>query len=789
MRTRWWCVVAMLAVGCGDDGPAAQGWDTDFGEDGSTAADGSTGGPGSGPGTGTTSSDSTPPTDTESGADESSTGDAPPDDPGDPFEPLPEPAPLPDAEVAALQSTLDGILDGGSLGSATVGALVVDLETEQVLYERNPDQVLVPASNTKMFTTAAAIDILGADARVETEVLADAMPDAGGTVSGNLYLMGRLDVSWSTDFYGTSRDPLDRIAEGLYDAGVRSVSGDVVAHGEFMYGGASLGEYNAVNYRATAVQQFRNALTGAGISVGGSTATNPSFDAPAGAVSLLRWRSPPMSSLSVPVNVRSHNEFADMMLRHLGLATDGIATYEAGGAQIVDWMASLPTDNAGASWNDGSGLNHSNRTSARNIVDLMRFMEGTAAADRWMRSMAIAGVRGTLAGRMGGPTTLGRFWGKTGTLPSIGVVSLSGILFHRDDGRRYAVSLLFNGAPNVTSARVVQNDFVTAVAANHHGVAGRPVAPQLLSARGAASDVVELAWTESSGVDGYAVWVSPDGASWDPADARRVDDTTFRAGDLPYSPAFVRVSAFVEQAGAVHSIPSTVFASTADVGVASVLVVDGNERWQDQPAAENPRAEAHGFIARYADAMPQTAFDTVAARDVADEVVDLADYDAVLWMLGEESDANLSFDALEQAVVAGYVEAGGALFVSGAEWAYDLGAVGTPEDAAFLSDVLHAGYAGDDAATWWMHDGSGPFADAQPLGFNTRDAIVVDFPDQLSPAGGGEAVLGYSGGAGGTAAVAWSGTGRTLVMGVPFESIEGLDDRQWVMARVLDFLQ
>ncbi len=780
-------VVAMLAVGCGSESPPPQGWDAD--EDASTAADDSTGGPGGGPGADATTSDATTvPTDTD--AEGSSTGDVPPDDPGDPYLPLPEPAPLPDADVAALQGTLNGILDGAALGSATVGALVVDLETDQVLYERNPDQSLVPASNTKMFTTAAAIDILGAEARVETEVFADATPDASGVVSGNLYLMGRLDSSWSTDFYGSSRDPLDRIAEGLYDAGVRSVSGDVVAHGEFIYGGASLGVYNAVDYRAAAVQQFRNALIGAGISIGGSTATNPSFDAPGGAVSLLTWRSPPMSSLGVPVNVRSHNEFADMMLRHLGLATDGVATYEAGGAQIEDWMASLPTNNAEVSWNDGSGLSHSNRTSARNIVDLLRFMEGTEAADRWMRSMAIAGVRGTLASRMTGSSTLGRFWGKTGTLPSIGVVSLSGILFHRDDGRRYAVSLLFNGVPNVTAARGVQNDFVTAVSADHHGVGGRPAGPQLLTTRGAASDVVELAWTEVPGADGYAVWLSPDGESWDRSEARRVDDTSFRAGDLPYSPAFVRVSAFVEQAGAVHSIPSTVFGATAALGTARLLVVDGNERWQAQPAPENPRGVAHGFIARYADAMPEGAsFDTVAAREVADEVVELAAYDAVLWMLGEESDANLSFDTLEQAVVASYVDGGGALFVSGAEWAYDLGAVGTPEDAAFLADVLHVTYVGDDASTWWMQDGRGAFADAPPIGFSTRDGIVVDFPDQLAAAGGAEAVLDYRGGAGGTAAVAWSGTGRTLVLGVPFEAIEGLDDRQWFMARALKFLQ
>ena len=99
--------------------------------------------------------------------------------------------------------------------------------------------------------------------------------------------------------------------------------------------------------------------------------------------------------------------------------------------------------------------------------------------------------------------------------------------------------------------------------------------------------------------------------------------------------------------------------------------------------------------------------------------------------------------------------------------------------------MLHVTYAGDDAATWWLSGGTGPLAGSGVLGFSTRDAIVVDFPDQLSPAAGGEAVLSYFGGAGGTAAVSWSGTGNTFALGVPFESIESVEDRAWLLEQVL----
>jgi D-alanyl-D-alanine carboxypeptidase/D-alanyl-D-alanine-endopeptidase (penicillin-binding protein 4) len=777
-RRLWALLGVLMAIGCGaDDTP--MGWDPTDTDAAQTS---------SGPSTTTTPGSSGAQTTTGGGssgaeATDGSTGE-PPDDPGDPYGPLPEPAPLDDAAVQARADAWGGVLDGGALGSADVGALVVDLETDQVLFERNADALMVPASNTKMFTTAAMLDILGPDTRIETEVWGASEIDGSGTVSGDLELVGHHDVSWSTDFYGSARDPLDRIAAQLYAAGLRTVTGDVLARGEFVYEGYSLGTYDASTYRATAAQRFREALVDAGVSVNGTTGTSAEFE-PSGSASLLTWKSPPLSSMAVPINVRSHNEFADLWLRHLGWAVDGTSTYAAGGAAVADWMPSLPTDATGAVWNDGSGLSHGNRTSARNLVDLMRGMEASPQADRWVRSFAIAGVRGTLASRMTDARTAGRFWGKTGTLPSIGVVSLSGILFHPEDGRRYAVSLVFNGVPNVSTARGVQDAFITAVAGDHHGVQ-RLAAPELLHARSADSDVIELAWTAVEGADGYAVWFSPDGEHWDRALGRRVDGTEFRAGDLPQGEdVFVRVTAFTEDAGATHSKASDVHASTASVGRARVLVVDGHERWQAQRVPENPRAVGHNFVVRYAEAIGES-LDTATASQVADESVPLADYDVVLWMLGEESDAHLSLDDLEQDVLRSYVDAGGAVMVSGAELAYDLGSVGTPEDAAFLADVLHVGYAGDDAGTWWMQGAGGAFADAPTLGFSTRDAIVVDYPDQLTAVGGGVEALSYAGGAGGTAAVAWQGEGRTFVLGVPFESIEGAEDRAWLLERVFE---
>ena len=74
---------------------------------------------------------------------------------------------------------------------------MVDLASGKTLYESNPDHFFVPASNTKLFTTALALERLGPDFTFQTRVLADAPPDAEGRIHGPLRLVGGGDPNLS----------------------------------------------------------------------------------------------------------------------------------------------------------------------------------------------------------------------------------------------------------------------------------------------------------------------------------------------------------------------------------------------------------------------------------------------------------------------------------------------------------------------------------------------------------------------------------------------------------------
>ncbi|GAB5518306.1 MAG: hypothetical protein RhofKO_05570 [Rhodothermales bacterium] len=80
---------------------------------------------------------------------------------------------LPGDTPARLTDRIDQILFDEQADAAFWGIYVQDLTTGRVLVERNMDKSFMPASNQKLITTAAALDLLGPDFRYETRLHLD----------------------------------------------------------------------------------------------------------------------------------------------------------------------------------------------------------------------------------------------------------------------------------------------------------------------------------------------------------------------------------------------------------------------------------------------------------------------------------------------------------------------------------------------------------------------------------------------------------------------------------------
>jgi D-alanyl-D-alanine carboxypeptidase/D-alanyl-D-alanine-endopeptidase (penicillin-binding protein 4) len=124
----------------------------------------------------------------------------------------------------SLTQALDQILDAPALKGGITGAVVQRVGDGKILYEHNADTRLLPASNRKLFTAAAALELLGDDFTFTTQVRATARPDADGTLHGDLVLHGVGDSSLKTA-------DLDDLAAQVAKTGVKRITGGVIGDG------------------------------------------------------------------------------------------------------------------------------------------------------------------------------------------------------------------------------------------------------------------------------------------------------------------------------------------------------------------------------------------------------------------------------------------------------------------------------------------------------------------------------------------------------------------------------
>jgi D-alanyl-D-alanine carboxypeptidase/D-alanyl-D-alanine-endopeptidase (penicillin-binding protein 4) len=124
-----------------------------------------------------------------------------------------------EAPADALSDRLAGALDAPSLRGAKIAALVVD-ESGGVLFARDPDRALIPASNQKVLTALAALHTLGPTHRFETSLRAAESPNAKGDI-GTLYVVGGGDPALTSE-------EMWRLAADLRRAGVTRIRGGLV---------------------------------------------------------------------------------------------------------------------------------------------------------------------------------------------------------------------------------------------------------------------------------------------------------------------------------------------------------------------------------------------------------------------------------------------------------------------------------------------------------------------------------------------------------------------------------
>jgi hypothetical protein len=272
----------------------------------------------------------------------------------------------------------------------------------------------------------------------------------------------------------------------------------------------------------------------------------------------------------------------------------------------------------------------------------------------------------------------------------------------------------------------------------------------------------------------------------------------------PKTPYYFKVVA-VNAGG--ESAASEVAAALPSGGAKKILIVSGFDRLDREMDPKDPYrgggntvdrvrprwSNSRDYVVQVAQAIhaaaPGAHFESASNEAVASGAVDLAKYHSAIWILGEESTRDHTFDDEEQARVEKFVAGGGNLFVSGTEIGWDL----DHEDhgRAFCHDTLKTEFVTDDADTYEVTGAPGGiFASISKLAFdNGKQFYDADFPDVIRPREGGQVAFKYANGAGdaGVQVAGAGGRGNVVVLGFPFETITSSAERAAVMRCVLDF--
>lgn len=127
-----------------------------------------------------------------------------------------------------LRNQLDDSFNDPGLNNVFSGAFIRSLKTGDVIYKRNADKLFMPASNMKLFTSAAALILLGHNYVYETNIFANGTIK-NGVLNGDLIIQGSGDPTISNRFFhGTITNIFEKWADSLLAKGIKQITGNIV---------------------------------------------------------------------------------------------------------------------------------------------------------------------------------------------------------------------------------------------------------------------------------------------------------------------------------------------------------------------------------------------------------------------------------------------------------------------------------------------------------------------------------------------------------------------------------
>lgn len=328
--------------------------------------------------------------------------------------------------VQHVRLGLDSLIaNSRTLRTSQLGLMVYDLTADSVLYTHSHRQTMRPASTMKLVTAIATIDRLGGSYQYRTTLYYTGRI-ADHTLTGDIYCVGGMDPRFNTD-------DLMAFVESIRRLGVDTVRGRIVADRSFkeeelLGEGWCWDDDNPVltplllNRKDNLTERLAQRLADSGAVVEVELATGP---LPNGATRLCQ-RTHSIEQVLQKMMKESDNLYAEATFFQLAAAEGQRPAKAKSGAnavkKLIQKVGLAPSNYRIA---DGSGLSLYNYVSPELLTRLLRYAwRNKNISDCLLPTLPIAGVDGTLQGRMKKTSAEGNVHAKTGTLT--GISSLAG---------------------------------------------------------------------------------------------------------------------------------------------------------------------------------------------------------------------------------------------------------------------------------------------------------------------------------------------------------------------------
>lgn len=355
----------------------------------------------------------------------------------------------------ALRAGIEELLSAEMFATSQVGMMIYDLDADSVLFRKGEKQLLRPASTMKLITAIVALDRLGGGHQFLTE-LRYSGTIADGVLLGDIFCVGGFDPRFNSD-------DMRSFVESLRKHGIDTIRGALVAD-KTMKSDDGFGkgwcwdDDNPVlsplliNREDSFMVRLKDELYDAGITIEGAIEQR---EQPTETF-LLGRRFHTIDQILMKMMKESDNLYAEAMLYQIAASTGKRRAEAADAAAIISRLVTkIGLKASQYTFADGSGLSLYNYASAELEVALLRYAyRNNNIYLHLLPSLPVAGVDGTLKGRMNGTFTSGNVRAKTGSVT--GISSLAGYCTAAN-GHRIAFAIINQGLPRLRPARDFQD--------------------------------------------------------------------------------------------------------------------------------------------------------------------------------------------------------------------------------------------------------------------------------------------------------------------------------------------